>query len=119
MGISAIYTGAVMHERYENRRHKFKYPLVYFALALKELPILDSISPLFSWNRPTWFSFYDMDHGLGDGNTFESFCQMCLSKAGYDVEGFEFVVMTLPRVLGDVFNPISFIYGYKNGYLKE
>ena len=118
MTTSAIYTGSVMHERYEKKPHKFKYPLTYFCLALKELPALDNVSPLFSWNKATWFSFHDKDHGLGDGTSLENFLKICLNKADYDVSGFEFVVMSLPRVLGYAFNPITFIYCYKNALLE-
>ncbi len=119
MKTSALYSGIVMHERHEKKYHKFKYPLSYFSIALKELPELNKISPFFSWNRPAWFSFYDSDHGLGDGFGFEKFCQMCLSKAGFEINGFEFVVMGLPRVLGYIFSPISFIYCYKNGRIES
>ncbi len=119
MNKSAIYTGIVMHERHEKKYHKFRYPLTYFSIMLRELPELNKISPFFSWNKPAWLSFHDCDHGLGDDQGFEKFCQLCLSRAGFEIEGFEFVIMCLPRVLGYVFSPISFIYCYKNGQIES
>lgn len=119
METSAIYNGIVMHERHEEKRHRFKYPLTYFSLALKELPNLSKVSPFFAWNKSAWFSFHDCDHGLGDSYRLENFFQMCLSRAGFEIDGFEFVIMGLPRVLGYIFSPISFIYCYKNGRIES
>lgn len=55
----------------------------------------------------SWTSFYDRDHGIG-GNDSLAWVEAELAKSNVmDVDG-EIWLHTFPRVLGYVFNPVSF-----------
>ena len=97
---SALYVGTVMHARREPVEHVFRYPVYMTLLDLDELPALDRELPLFGWNRRAVTSFYDADHVDVRAH---------LADRGIDLgEGGRIQVLTNLRVLGHVFNPVSF-----------
>jgi len=106
---SAIYTGHVYHRRFGERPHTLRYRVFYVLLDLDELGALDRLSRLFGVNRAGWFSFRDRDHGDGTG-TYRDWCTRVLREAGIRGANAGFEVLTTPRVLGYVFNPISVVY---------
>lgn len=106
---SAIYTGQVYHRRFGARQHTLRYRVFYLLLDLDELAALDRISALLRINRAGWFSFHDRDHGDGSG-TYRDWCVGVLREAGITDASAGFQVLTTPRVLGYVFNPISVVY---------
>ena len=97
---SALYTGTVMHARRSPHDNVFSYPVYMALLDLDELPELDRRLRLFGWNRRAVTSFHDADH-LG--------IRALLAASGIDlgVDG-SIQVLTNLRVLGYVFNPVSF-----------
>jgi DUF1365 family protein len=97
---SALYVGTVMHARREPVEHVFRYPVYMTLLDLEELPLLDRELPLFGWNRRAVTSFHDADHVDVRAH---------LAARGIDLgEGGRIQVLTNLRVLGHVFNPVSF-----------
>ena len=64
---SALYAGVVMHSRLRPRRHRLRYRVFSLLLDLEELPVLNRLR-LFGHNRAAPLSFYDRDHGAGDGD---------------------------------------------------
>lgn len=96
----------VFHARTGARRNAFRYSVFYFALPLSAMA--SSISrTLFSLNRFNLFSFYDTDHG--DGRTkAEPWIRRMLADCNIVEADGEVVLITLPRVLSYVFNPVSF-----------
>ena len=103
---SALYAGTLMHSRRTPAGNVFRYPICYFLLDLDELPRLERRLALFSVNRPNVVSFYDADHF--DGGPLK---RSVLDFAGDP--GVERVLMLAqPRVLGYVFNPVSFYWLY-------
>lgn len=110
---SAIYYGRVQHLRYGETRHSLNYFVPYFLLDLDELPELDRISRMFAANKAAWFSFRDNDHGIStyDGSLRAVFSAI-LSEAGCAPDAHRFSVLTMPRIFGYVFNPISIIFCY-------
>jgi DUF1365 family protein len=97
---SALYVGTVMHARRSPRRNVFRYPVYMTLLDLADLPLLDRSLPLFGWNRRAVTSFHDADHV--DIRAF-------LRDNGVDLGvGGRIEVLTNLRVLGYVFNPVSF-----------
>ena len=97
---SALYTGTVMHARRSPRDNVFRYPVYMALIDLDELPGLDRTLPLFGWNRRAVTSFHDADHiDIHD----------ILAANGVDLgPGGSIQVLTNLRVLGYVFNPVSF-----------
>lgn len=97
---SALYIGTVVHARRDPTAHVFSYPVYMTLLALDELPRLDRELSLFGWNRRGVTSFRDRDHLDVRGY---------LEGEGVELTGDERIeVLTNLRVLGYVFNPVSF-----------
>jgi DUF1365 family protein len=109
---SAIYAGTVMHRRFFPATHRFTYGVYYMWLDLDELDELDRTVTGFGHNRAAPFSFWDRDHGRRDGSPLRPWLDGYLREAGIDLEGGPVRILTLPRVLGHVFNPISVWFGY-------
>lgn len=104
---SALYYGTVVHRRLKPVEHRLAYRVYYLLLDLDELATVDRALRLLSWNRPNLFSFHDRDHGQGDGRSLRSYVETQLSDAGIDIDGGAIRLLTMPRVLGYVFNPLS------------
>ena len=105
---SALYTGTLVHARRTPVRHVFRYPVSWWLFDLDELPELDRRLRLFSVNRRNVVSLRDRDHFDGS---------LPLKQAVLDLVGDESVervlMLTQPRVLGHVFNPVSFYWCYR------
>jgi DUF1365 family protein len=104
---SALYVGTLMHVRRAPARHVFRYPVSYWLFDLDELPELERSIRLFSANQRNVVSLRDRDHFEGAP----------MKDAVIDLAGdptIERVLMlTQPRVLGYVFNPVSFYWCYR------
>jgi hypothetical protein len=58
-------------------------------------------------NRRALVSFHDRDHGARDGTPLEPWMRRLLASERIDADG-EIVLHAFPRMLGYVFNPVSF-----------
>jgi DUF1365 family protein len=105
---SALYTGTLLHARRSPARHVFRYPVSYWLLDLDELPELERRLRLFSVNRGNVVSLHDRDHF--DGAPMK---QAVIDLVG-DPTIERVLVLTQPRVLGYVFNPVSFYWCYRH-----
>jgi DUF1365 family protein len=105
---SAVYTGTLLHARRAPARHVFRYPVSYWLFDLDELPGLERRLRLFSVNRWNLVSLRDCDHFEGTKPLKEA----VIDLAG-DPSIERVVVLTQPRVLGYVFNPVSFYWCYR------
>jgi DUF1365 family protein len=99
---SALYTGTVMHARTTPKKNAFRYRVCFYLLDLDELPTLDRRMRLFGWNRRALVSLHDRDHM--DVRAY-------LNEHGIDAD--RILLLTNLRVLGYVFNPVSFFYCYR------
>jgi len=101
---SALYEGHVMHARLEPARNVFRYPVYMTLVDLDELPELDRRLRFFGWNRSRPASLQDRDHI--DVRAY-------LAEHGVDLGGRgRILLLTNLRVLGYVFNPVSFYWCY-------
>jgi len=107
---SALYRGVVTHRRLRPREHRLNYRVFWLLLDLAEIDALDRRLRLFSRNRFNLLSFHDRDHGDGSGGPLRPQIEAYLGRAGIDIEGGPIRLLTMPRVLGYVFNPISLYY---------
>ena len=107
---SALYRGAVSHRRLRPRVHHLNYRVFWLLVDLDEVDGLDRRLRLFSRNRFNLLSFHDRDHGDGSGAGLRRHIEALLRRAGLDLEGGPIRLLTMPRVLGYVFNPISLYY---------
>ncbi len=115
---SAIYKGAVVHERLRPKRHRLKYNVFSLLLDLDELEMLDRRFKLFGYNRRAAFSFYDKDHGAIDESPLRHWAEARMREAGITPDGGAIRLLCSPRIFGYVFNPISTYFCYRqNGEL--
>ena len=99
--------GAVMHERHTVARNRFVYPAAFLRLPLSAVDGLQV--PLLGVERSNVFSFRRCDHGARDGSPLLPWLHRILERHGVrQVCDGEVVLQTMPRVLGYVFNPVSF-----------
>lgn len=99
--------GHVMHRRLRPAINAFVYPVFYVQLPLRDLAAAECA--LFSIDRRNLLSFHSRDHGPRDGSPLLPWIESLLAEHGLPDDG-EIVLQTFPRVLGFVFNPVSFWY---------
>ena len=110
---SALYVGRVMHQRMRPRRHKFEYRGYWFVFDIDEIDTLERRLRLFSGNRFNLFSFYDRDYGDRTGAPLRERIERDLAVAGLAPDGGAIRLLTLPRICGFVFNPLSVIFVHR------
>lgn len=110
---SALYSGDVIHSRLRPRRHRLRYRVFWLLLDLAELDAIDRRLRLFSRNRFNLLSFHDRDHGDGSGRPLREQIVDLLAREGVDIGAGAIRLLTMPRVLGYVFNPISLYYCHR------
>ncbi len=115
MEASALYLGAVTHQRFAPRRHRLSYRLFQMLLDLDEAPALAARLRWFSFNRPNLVSFHERDHGDGRESGLRGWIEETLAAAGLPWKGGTVRLLCMPRILGHVFNPISLYYCHGPG----
>jgi DUF1365 family protein len=134
---SCLYECQILHARFAPRAHRFDYRIFMFAIDLDELDLLPRRLALFSVNRRNVYSFRDGDflpvgEALFDGRPrplgppkstvagpavppylpLKPRLIAFAASHGVDVTGGRIVLVTLPRVFGYLFNPVSFYFCY-------
>jgi uncharacterized protein len=121
---SCLYECHVMHARFTPRPHRFVYRIFLFALDLDELDELAGRLRWFSVGRRNLYSFHEADFmptggspspapaaAAGPGALKARVIQFA-ARQGVDLAGGRIVLVTLPRVFGYLFNPVSFYFCY-------
>lgn len=107
---SCLYECTVMHRRLAPKKHEFVYRIFLFLFDLEELPEIERRVPFFSVNTPNLYSFRDEDyfqfHSRGIRQNLETF----LSTQNLPVRPARIQLLTLPRLLGYTFNPVSVFF---------
>jgi DUF1365 family protein len=117
-----------MHHRFAPRAHRFAYRIFLFALDLDELATLPRQLGLFSVNRRNFYSFRERDYlptgeplhppsggavtAGGGAPALKTRVVAYLAERGVDLAGGRVLLVTLPRILGYGFNPVSFYFCY-------
>lgn len=125
---SCLYECHVMHARFSPKSHRFLYRIFLFAIDLDELETLHRRFALFSVNRPNLYSFRERDflptnETLHNGSSevssliphpssLKKRVTAFLASRNVDLTGGRVTLVTLPRVLGYLFNPVSFYFCY-------
>jgi len=104
-GGPAIVHGHVMHARSRPAPHAFRYPAFCLRIPLSSLADLPSLG--LARNTRAAVAFHDRDHGARDGSPLAAWIRARLADGKIDAGG-EVVLHTFPRMLGYVFNPVSF-----------
>lgn len=103
--VPRLLIGHVMHRRLRPAINAFVYPVFFIQLPLADLAA--ARRPIFSIDRPNLLSFHQQDHGPRDGSPLLPWIQGLLRERGLPADS-EIVLQCFPRVLGYVFNPVSF-----------
>lgn len=101
-----LYTGMVLHRRLRPVANAFRYPVFFLRFPLSRLEELSNL--VFSVNRFNLLSFHFADHG--DGRAPSTWIRELLAREGEVACDGEIELQTFPRILGYVFNPVSFWY---------
>lgn len=118
-----------MHARFSPRAHRFLYRIFLFAIDLDELEALPRQLTWFSVGRRNLYSFRDRDYfptaetlhhpttlapaaPKSETQSLKSRIHAYAARHGVDLAGGRVVLVTLPRVFGYLFNPVSFYFCY-------
>ncbi len=101
--MNAIYAGCVAHNR--PGKHRLRYSVFMLALDLDDLPSLRL--RLLKHNHFGLFSIFDRDHGGRTDAPLKPQIEAKLRDAGIPWRGGRLVLLTMPRLLNYVFNPLS------------
>ena len=108
---SCLYECSVYHKRLRPKVREFRYRIFMFAIDLDEVDAIARKIPLFSRNRWNCYTFNDGDHlNLGRETLKENIIAYAEAEGASFPEGGRIVLVTLPRVLGYIFNPVSFYF---------
>lgn len=110
MDSSVFYSCRVMHRRPGPPRYRFNYRSFYLLLDVDAIDAACAATPLLSHNRWNLLSFHDADHGGHDGGDLRAWIEGVLADRGIHLAGGRIRLLTMPRVLGYGFNPISAFY---------
>jgi DUF1365 family protein len=104
-----------MHHRLEPKVHHFRYRIFMFALGLDEIDTVAAKVSGFARNQRSIYEFRDRDHltlpELGGGSTLKVHLTAWLEKHRIRLPpSARITLVTLPRVFGYIFNPVSFYF---------
>ncbi len=103
--------GSVRHQRLRPVRNAFAYPAFFLRLPVRALERSGWRWRWLRHNRRGLFAVNDADHG--DGRPLLVWIEDLLRRAGIDETSGEIWLHTFPRVLGYVFNPVSFWFCHR------
>ncbi len=105
--------GRVLHVRLRPFVHRFVYRVFCIRLRLDQLGSLSCFNSwLFGINKKRIVSFQSRDHGARDGSDLLTWLAGALHASGISLEVGAVWLQCFPRVLGYVFNPVSFWHVY-------
>lgn len=123
---SRLFECRVTHARFTPRRHRFAYRAFYLAVDLDEVSELRGRFRLLSVDRPNVFSLNDRDflpldealHNrhverpivVREGARLRERVEAVLASHGLSTDGGRVELVAMPRMLGYLFNPVSFYF---------
>ncbi|WP_243367779.1 DUF1365 domain-containing protein [Microvirga solisilvae] len=115
---SALYVGSVVHRRMRPRKHALRYRVFWLLLDIDTMKEVAACNLLLSLNRFNLFSVHEKDYGDRSGQPLRPQVEAAMRKAGIEPDGGRILLLTMPRVLGYGFNPLSVYFCYRrNGEL--
>ena len=108
---SCLYECSVMHHRFAPKVHHFHHDIFMFYLDLDELDLVAKKISLFGHNRKNIYSFRDADHEPAGQSPLKERIVAFIRQHEIDPGPFcRVMLLTLPRMLGYIFNPVSIYY---------
>lgn len=108
MGINTpkLINCEVMHQRLSPRKNAFKYDVYYLGIPLSQIES-NTIDETLNLNSFGLHSFYEKDHGYRDGTSLKAWLYDMFDTYKFEKPK-EVFLISMPRILGYVFNPVSF-----------
>lgn len=108
-----LCTAHVWHQRTRPFKHPLNYKVFCLRLRIDQPEALARHNSwLFGINKRRLVSFMNADHGARDGRDLNVWLAETLKRAGLEHPGGAVWLQTFARMLGYVFNPVSFWYLY-------
>jgi DUF1365 family protein len=95
-----------MHQRLSPRKNAFRYDVYYLGIPLSQIES-NAIGETLNLNRFGLHSFYEKDHGYRDGTSLKAWLYDMFDTYKFEKPK-EVFLISMPRILGYVFNPVSF-----------
>jgi len=105
---SSLLVGTVRHHRVRPRDYALTHHVYYLALDLDELDAVGRAVPLLRFERSGLLSVHARDHLGSDRVGLAAGAREHLAREGFDAAGWQIALVTNARVLGYLFNPVSF-----------
>lgn len=107
-----LFLGRTVHVRFGAVEHKLAYDIFQLLIDVDKPAASFAGLKWLKHNKFAPFSFYDKDHGDRSGAPLRAWVEKRLGEAGVTINGGAIRLLTFPRVLGFVFNPISVFFAY-------
>ncbi len=109
MNVATINFGTVKHRRFRPAQNAFGYGVFTVSIPMRSRAKNKALLSQHGLgdNQLRMFSFFDKDHGLGGENSLQWIEKILADHHIEHIDG-EIWLQTFPRVLGYVFNPVSF-----------
>ena len=118
-GEDALYVGHVLHRRLRPRAHRLRYRMFSLLIDLDTIAQNAARLRLFSHNRFNLFSLYDADYAGDRRLGLRARAAETLRDAGIRFDIGAIRLLTMPRVLGYGFNPLSLFFCHdRDGALR-
>ena len=112
---AAFYVGEVRHARVGRIAHRLRYRIAYLLVDLGRLDEAAAQSRFLGVRRGGLLAFHPRDHGPGDADDLAGWVRGLLAERGVDQPAETIELLTLPRMFGYVFNPLS-VYFIRAGF---
>jgi len=109
----ALYVGEVVHHRVANFEHRLRYSLYMLLLDIDAIEATARRLRLLSQGRFGLMSISARDHGDRSETPLRAQIETHLAGAGIELQGGPIRLLTLPRILGYGFNPISVYFCHR------
>ncbi len=114
-----LYLCTVMHQRHDRYDYRFEYRLFALLVDIDRIDEACTGSRLLRHNRRAPIAFHDRDHGPRDGSPLRPWVDGVLRKADIELDGGRVLLLSLPRLWGYTFNPLSMWYcHHRDGSLR-
>jgi cyclopropane-fatty-acyl-phospholipid synthase len=109
---SRLFVGEVTHARRLAESMTFRYPSTMVWVDLDELPALAAGSRCFGYNRRRLWAVHDRDFLTAEARPIRAKLADVLAERGEVLGDDRVMLLTAPRYLNYVFNPVSFYFVY-------
>lgn len=107
---SGFFISFIKHERFFPKKYEFENRYFWSKFDLDELDKLQETTPIFSRNKFNLVTFRDHDHINLGHTTLKENVQAFLVEQGVNEKIIKIDLVTNPRILGYVFNSVSFYF---------